>query len=130
MKKISRHFSNNTKCPIHPLANHTWGECYSNVANKNKPKPNSDKAKEHPEKAKKDEVDGHAAHLANNDVSITSSTTAHGTLDSLSTAPELRHQRAVNNDLMVFTINNGMFAQLCLNLNHQFDDPNALVAKC
>jgi hypothetical protein len=74
-------------------------------------------------------VDGHAAHLANNDMSITLSTTAHGTLDSLSTASELCCQQAVNNNLMVPTINNGMFAQWCLDLNHQVDDLNALVAK-
>jgi hypothetical protein len=74
-------------------------------------------------------VDGHAAHLANNDVSITLSITAHGTMDFLSTASEPRQQQAVNDDLMVSTINNGLFAQLCLDLSHQADDPNALVAK-
>jgi hypothetical protein len=60
-------------------------KCYSNVADKNKPKPNGEKAKKRQEK---DELDGHAAHLANNDMSITLSTTAHGTLDSLSTTSE------------------------------------------
>jgi hypothetical protein len=73
-------------------------------------------------------VDGHTAHLANDDMSI-APTTAHGTLDSLSTALEPHRQRVVNNNLMVLTINDGMFAQLCLDLNHQFDDPNALVVK-
>jgi hypothetical protein len=81
-----------TKCPIHPLPNHTWDECYLNAANKNKPKPNCDKAKKRPEKTKKDEVDGHTTHLANDDVSIMTLTTAHGTLDSLSTLSEPRLQ--------------------------------------
>jgi predicted transcriptional regulator len=130
MKKSSKCISDDTKCPIHPLANHTWGECYLNAANKNKPKPNGDKAKKHPEKTKKDKVDGCAAHLANDDVSIMLLTTAHGTLDSLSTMLEPCRQQAVNNNLTVLTINNSMFAQLCLDLNHQVDDPNALVAKC
>jgi beta-xylosidase len=124
MKKCSRRISDDTKCPIHPMANHTWGKCYSNAANKNKPKTNSEKAKKRPEKTKKDEVDGHAAHLANNYMSITLSTTAHGTQDFLSTTSEPCCQQAVNDNLMVSTINNGMFAQLCLDLNHQ-----ALVAK-
>jgi hypothetical protein len=74
-------------------------------------------------------VDGHAAHLANNEMSIDSSTTAHGTQDSLSTMSEPHRQQAVNNNLTVSTINNGTFAQLCIDLNEQFDDPNALVAK-
>jgi hypothetical protein len=30
---------------------------------------------------------------------------------------------------MVLTINDGMFAQLCINLNQQVNDPKALVAK-
>jgi hypothetical protein len=128
MKKSSGHISNNTKCPIHPLANYNWGECYSNAANKYKSKPNSEKAKKRPERTKKDEVDGHAAHLANDDVSITSPTTAHGTLDSLSTVTEPHHQQAVNNNLTVLAINDSM-AQLCLDLNHQVNDPHALVAK-
>jgi hypothetical protein len=128
MKKSSGRISNNTKSPIHPMANNTWGKCYSNVANK-KPKPNSEKAKKRPEKTKKDKVDGHAAHLANNDMSITSSTTAHGTLDSMSTTSELRCQQAVNNNLLVSTINDGMLAQLRIDLNQQVDDPKALVAK-
>jgi hypothetical protein len=94
-----------------------------------KPKPNSEKAKNRPEKTKKDEVDGHTAHLINDDMSIMSSTTAHGTLDSLSTTSEPRRQQAVNDDLTVSTINNSMFAQLCLDINHQVNDPNTLVAK-
>jgi hypothetical protein len=68
-------------------------------------------------------VDGHKAHLANNDMSIMSSTTAHGTLDSLSTVLDLCHQQAVNDNLTVLTINHCMFAQLCINLNHQVNDP-------
>jgi hypothetical protein len=83
------------------------------------PKPNSEKAKKRPEKTKKDEVDGHAAHLANDGMSIIMSTTAHGTLDSLSTMLEPHCRQAINNDLMVLTIND----------SHQVDDPNALVAK-
>jgi hypothetical protein len=101
------------------MANHTWGRCYSNTANK-KPKPNGDKAKKRPEKSKKDK---------NDEMSIELSTTAHGTQDSLSTASELHRQQAVNDNLMVSTINNGMFAQLCIDLNEQVYDPNALVVK-
>jgi hypothetical protein len=87
---------------------------YSNAANKKKPKSNSEKAKKRPGKPKKDKVDGHATHLAIDDVSIMSQTTAHGTLDSSSTASELCCQQAVNDNLMVSAINNSMFAQLCL----------------
>jgi hypothetical protein len=129
MKKSSRRISDDTKCPIHSIANHTWGECFSNAANKTKPKPNSEKGKKCPEKAKKDKVDSHAAHLASDAMSIKSSTTVHGTLDSLSTASELCCQQVVNDDLTVSTINNSLFTQLCLDLNHQVDDLNALVAK-
>jgi hypothetical protein len=128
MKRSSGRISNNTKCPIHPMANHMWGKSFSNAANK-KPNPTGKKTKKHPKKSKKDEVDGHATHLANNDVSIMLSITAHGTMDSLSTTLEPRQQQAVNNALMVSTINNGLFVQLCLDLNHQADDLNALVAK-
>jgi hypothetical protein len=106
------------------MANHTWGECYSNAANK-KPKSNGAKTKKRHEKSNKDEVDGHAAHLANNEMLIMSSTTAHGT----HTTSEPRCQQAVNDNLSVLAINNGMFAQLCIDLNKQVDDPNALVAK-
>jgi heme-binding NEAT domain protein len=82
------------------MANHTWGKCYLNVANK-KPKPTGKKTEKCPEKSKKDKVDGHATHLANNDVSITLLITAHGTMDSLSTMLELHRQQAVNNNLTV-----------------------------
>ena len=29
----------NAPCPIHPNANHTWGECFANAYNKNRPDP-------------------------------------------------------------------------------------------
>jgi hypothetical protein len=74
-------------------------------------------------------VDGHTAHLANDEMSIELSTTAHGTQDSLSTVLELHCQQAVNDNLTVSTIYNSMFAQLCIDLNQQVNDPNALVAK-
>jgi hypothetical protein len=62
-------------------------------------------------------------------MSIESLATAHGTQDSLSTALEPCHQQAVNDNLWVSTINNGMFAPFCIDLNEQVDDPNALVVK-
>jgi hypothetical protein len=30
--------ADDTKCPIHLNSNHTWGECFSNIANKDKPR--------------------------------------------------------------------------------------------
>jgi hypothetical protein len=127
VKKSTVRISDNTKCPIHPQASHTWGKCYSNAANKNKPKTNSDQVKKRPGKSKKEEIDGNAAHLAKNDVSITSTVTSHGA-DSMSTTSEPHHQRAVNNDIKVSTITHGMFTQLCLDLNKKIDDPTTLVA--
>jgi hypothetical protein len=113
VKKSTGCISANTKCPIHPQASHTWGECYSNAANKNKPKTNSDKVKKRPGKLKREEIDSNAAHLDNNYVSTTSTVTSHGADD----------------DITVSTINDGMSAQLCLDLNEKIDDPATLVAK-
>jgi hypothetical protein len=126
VKKSTGHISDDTKCPIHPQASHIWGKCYSNAANKNKPKTDSDKVKKRPGKLKKEEIDGNAAHLANDDVSITSTVTSHGA-DSMSTASEPHRQQAVNDSIMVSMINDGMFAQLCLDLNKKSSTP--LVAK-
>jgi hypothetical protein len=47
----------------------------------------------------------------------------------MSTASKPRRQQAVHNDIMVSTINDGMFAQLCLDLNEKLDGPTPLVAK-
>jgi hypothetical protein len=127
VKKSTGRISYNTKCPIHLQASHTWGECYSNAANKNKPNTNSDKVKKRLGKSKKEEIDN-VTHLANNDVSITSTVTSHG-VDTMSTASEPCRQQAVNDNIMVSAINDGMFTQLCLDLNKKNDDPTALVAK-
>jgi hypothetical protein len=35
----SRRISNDKKCPVHPQGNHTWGDCFQNVANKDKKNP-------------------------------------------------------------------------------------------
>jgi hypothetical protein len=113
--KSSRHISDNTKCPVNPNSNLTWGECFANV----KHKTNGDKDTRHQGKLKKDKMDSNAAHIGNDDVSITSKATSLGTLDSLSTASEPCRQRADNNNMTVSTVTNGigMFAELCLDFN-------------
>jgi hypothetical protein len=35
----SNRVSSTDKCPIHPDGNHTWGDCYQNIANKDKKIP-------------------------------------------------------------------------------------------
>mmetsp|Transcript_26605 Transcript_26605/g.37724 ORF Transcript_26605/g.37724 Transcript_26605/m.37724 type:complete len:335 (-) Transcript_26605:774-1778(-) len=35
-KKTSKRISDDTSCPIHPDASHTWGECFQNIRNANK----------------------------------------------------------------------------------------------
>jgi hypothetical protein len=41
----SNHVSSGDKCPIHPDGNHTWGDCYQNIANKDKKFPAKDSSK-------------------------------------------------------------------------------------
>jgi hypothetical protein len=83
---MTRHISDDTKCPIHPNASHTWGECYANAANKKAHKTNGDKDKKRPGQLKKNEVDRNAMHIGNDNVSIASSVTSLGATDSISTA--------------------------------------------
>jgi hypothetical protein len=124
-----RHISGDTNCPVHPNANHTWGECYSNAANKKVHKTNGDKEKKRQGKPEKEEVDGHAAHVGKDNVSIMSNVTSLGATDSVSTASAPHCKNAVNDDRIVLTVTDGMFAQLCLDLNNKADDPDALLAK-
>jgi hypothetical protein len=35
----SNRVSSTDKCPVHPNGNHTWGDCYQNIANKDKSLP-------------------------------------------------------------------------------------------
>jgi hypothetical protein len=67
--------SNDTKCPIHPNASHTWGECCANAANKKAHKTNRNKDKKCPGWPKKNEAD-----IGNNDVSIASNVTSVGAM--------------------------------------------------
>jgi hypothetical protein len=128
--KTSGRISDDTKCPIHPNANHTWGECYSNSANKKMPKSqDKDKDKKTHGKHHRNEVNANAAHLSNDKVTITSAGISHGETDSLSTSSTPCRHKAVNDDATVSTVTNGMFAQLCLDLNAKVDDPDALIAK-
>jgi hypothetical protein len=39
--KSARHISDDTKCPVHPNSNLSWGECFANV--KHKTNSNKDK---------------------------------------------------------------------------------------
>jgi hypothetical protein len=127
--KSSGCISNDTKCPIHHDASHTWGECYANAANKKAYKTNSDKDKKCPGQPEKNEVDSNAMHIGNNNVSIASNVTSLGAMDSISTASAPRCQKVVNDDRTVLTVTDRMFAQLCLDLNNKVDDPEALLAK-
>jgi hypothetical protein len=119
--------SDDTKCLVHPNATHMWGKCYSNAANK-KPKL-QDKDKKGQGKHHKNEVDANAAHLGDDEVTIDSAGISCGDTDSLSTSLTPRRQKAVNDDATISTVTNGMFAQLCLDLNAKVDDPAALLAK-
>jgi hypothetical protein len=115
--KSSGCISDDTKCPIHPYASHTWGECYAN------------KDKKRPGQPKKNEVNSNAAHIGNNNVSIASNVTSLGAMDSISTALAPCCQKAVNDDRTVSTVTDRMFAQLCLDLNNKVNDPDALLEK-
>jgi hypothetical protein len=127
--KSSGHISDDTKCPIHPNASHSWGECYANVANKKPHKTNSNKDKKCPGQLKKNEVDSKAAHISNNNVSIASNVTSLGATDSISTASAPRCQKAVNDDRTMSTVTDRMCAQLCLDLNNKVDDPICFVSE-
>jgi hypothetical protein len=125
--KNTGRISDDTKCPVHPNATHMWGECYSNAANK-KPK-SQDKDKKSHSKHHKNEVDANAAHLGNNKVTIDSAGISCGDTDSLSTSLTPCQQKAANDHATVSTVTNGMFAQLCLDLNAKVDDPAALIVE-
>jgi hypothetical protein len=96
---------------------------------KNKPKTIGEKVKNQSSKSNKDKMDSIAAQITNKDVSITSQTTSHGTVDSVSTMSEPCCQQAVKNFIPVSTINDGMLTQLCLDLNQHVGDPTSLVAQ-
>jgi hypothetical protein len=74
-------------------------------------------------------MDSNATQLTNDNVSIISQTTSHGTVVSVSTASEPCRQQAVNNNILVSTINDGMLTQLCLDLNKHVSDPTILVTQ-
>jgi hypothetical protein len=82
--KTTGRISDDTKCLVHPNTTHTWGECYSNAANK-KPK-SQDKDKKSHSKHHKNEVDAHATHLGDDEVTIDSAGISCGDTDSLSTS--------------------------------------------
>jgi hypothetical protein len=127
--KKSGRISNHTKCPIHPSANYTWGECYANANNKRKQHPKSENGKKGQAKAKNLQVDRHAAQIEAEDVSITSTITSPRGSDSTSNESAPRCQTAANDDRTVSTETNGMLAQLRLDLNEHPEDSSALVAK-
>jgi hypothetical protein len=68
-------------------------------------------------------------HISNDDVSIAYNVTSLGAMDLISTALAPCHQKVVNDDGTVLTVTEGMFAQLCLDLNNKVNDPDALLAK-
>jgi hypothetical protein len=68
-------------------------------------------------------------HIGNDELTIASDATSCGVTDSLSTSLTPCQQKAVNDDRTVLAVTNGMFAQLCLDLNAKVDEPDALLAK-
>jgi hypothetical protein len=128
-KKKSGRISNHTKCPIHPSMNHTWGKCYANANNKLKQQPKSEYGKKWQGKAKNQKVNRHATQIEGEDMSITLMVTSPGGSDSTSNESAPCRQTAVNDNRTVSTETDGLFAQLCLDLNKHPKDPNALVAK-
>jgi hypothetical protein len=79
-------------------------------------------------KHRKNEVDANAAHLGDDEVTITSAGISRGDADSLSTSSTPRRQKAVNDDTTIDMVTDGLFAQLCLDLNAKVDEPAALIA--
>jgi (p)ppGpp synthase/HD superfamily hydrolase len=103
--------------------------CYANAANKKMHKTNGDKDKKSPGEPKKNEIDSNATHINEDDAAIMSKATSLGATDSMSTALAPCCQKVVNDDRTVSMVTDGMFAQLCLDLNNKVDDPDALLAK-
>jgi hypothetical protein len=58
---------------------------YANAANKKAHKTNGNKDKKRPGQPKKNEVNGNAAHIGNNNMSTASNVTSMGATDSMST---------------------------------------------
>jgi hypothetical protein len=80
-------------------------------------------------KLKNNEVDSHAAHVGKDGVSITSTATSLGTLDSISTVTSTVTLLGTMDSTSTVLVTNGKCAQLCLDLNKKVNDPNALLAK-
>jgi hypothetical protein len=119
-KGKGNHISNDTKCPIHPHSNHTWGECFSNASNAKKAGSSNPKSKDKgkPKGNKKDKAEANAVSIDVTQDNDNISVSAHTTKTSLSLSTIKRPL----NDIVSKEMD-----ELCMALNRKIGHPDILV---
>jgi hypothetical protein len=125
-KKDSSKISPESKCPIHPRGNHTWGECFQNAANANKKKEAPKKDKKDSKDKKNPSNDGNALQV---DADIADEVSDEGSVDSVPTSvdSDVPIERAINDQ--PFGDYKQEIRALCDKLNKGLGKPSELLAE-